>query len=153
MYLSDQCWDPTTKASYAQLPLLPHQLCLNVQFERGTAVRQARLLLFIQWDGASQGSIPNWVAFSINTRGVGSARSVYSPSPCKPRTQAHQHYIPSKHQTSNQCWFDVGPASWTLAQHQTSIGTTCFFSWDLEKHLLQYYTHSQPYCSTNTISL
>ena len=31
---------------------------------------------------------------------------------------------PSKHETLNQCWADVGSASQTSAQHQPSIGST-----------------------------
>ena len=30
---------------------------------------------------------------------------------------------PSKHETLNQCWADVGPASQTLGQQQPSIGS------------------------------
>ena len=30
---------------------------------------------------------------------------------------------PSKHETLNQCWADVGPAAQTLGQHQPSIGS------------------------------
>ena len=31
---------------------------------------------------------------------------------------------PSKHYTLNQCWFNAGPASQTLDQHQNNIGST-----------------------------
>ena len=30
---------------------------------------------------------------------------------------------PSKHETLNQCWADVGPAAQTLGQNQPSIGS------------------------------
>ena len=30
----------------------------------------------------------------------------------------------SKPETLNQCWFNVGPASKTVGQHQTNIGST-----------------------------
>ena len=39
---------------------------------------------------------------------------------------------PSKHDTLNHCWFDVGPASATLGQHQTNIGSTYRVHWDVD---------------------
>ena len=37
--------------------------------------------------------------------------------------------LPSKHETLNQCWFDVGPSSPTLGQHQINIGSTSRVCW------------------------
>ena len=39
---------------------------------------------------------------------------------------------PSKHDTLNHCWFDVGPASATLGQHQTNISSTYRVHWDVD---------------------
>ena len=36
-----------------------------------------------------------------------------------------RNIYPRKHNTLTQCYFDVGPASQTLAQHQNNIGWTC----------------------------
>ena len=33
-------------------------------------------------------------------------------------------------QCPNRCWFDVGPASQTLAQHETNIGLLYRAAWD-----------------------
>ena len=38
-------------------------------------------------------------------------------------------YGTSRHDTSTQCWANVGPASSTLSQHQPSIGWTCRVCW------------------------
>ena len=37
----------------------------------------------------------------------------------------HQLLKPSKQDTINQCCFNVGTSSTTLAQHQTNIGSMC----------------------------
>ena len=37
---------------------------------------------------------------------------------------------PSKHEALNQCWFDVGPASPTVKQNWTSIGSTSRVCWE-----------------------
>ena len=46
-----------------------------------------------------------------------------APTQCKPRT-ARSSY-PSKHDTSKQCWFSVGPASQTMGQHCSNIVSMC----------------------------
>ena len=38
------------------------------------------------------------------------------------------YYILSKHKKLIKCWFDTGPLSTTLAQHETSIGLTSVFA-------------------------
>ena len=37
--------------------------------------------------------------------------------------------LPSKHETLNQCWVDVGPSPTTLGQRQPSIGSTYRVCW------------------------
>ena len=37
---------------------------------------------------------------------------------------------PSKHETLNQCWVDVGPPSATLVQHQPNISSMSRVYWD-----------------------
>ena len=44
-------------------------------------------------------------------------------------TIRHKKLLLSKHDTLNQCWFDIGPSSATLAQHQTSIVSMCRVCW------------------------
>ena len=46
---------------------------------------------------------------------------------------------PSKHETFNQCWADVGPAAQMLGQHQPSIGSMSRVCRD---RLSQAVTHS-----------
>ena len=36
----------------------------------------------------------------------------------------HSHVVPSIHNTLIRCWFNVGPASQTLGQHYSNIGST-----------------------------
>ena len=51
--------------------------------------------------------------------------SVLEPRPCvKHNIVAH-----GKHETLTQCWSNAGPLSATLAQHQTSTGSTPRASW------------------------
>ena len=38
--------------------------------------------------------------------------------------------IPSRHNTLNQCWFNVGPPSTTLDQRETNIDSTSCVFWD-----------------------
>ena len=38
---------------------------------------------------------------------------------------------PSKHETLPHCWFDVGPPSAILVQHQTNNGATSRVCWDV----------------------
>ena len=42
--------------------------------------------------------------------------------------------IPGKHETSTQCWTNVGPASWTVAQHWTNIGSMFPVCWERFKY-------------------
>ena len=39
------------------------------------------------------------------------------------RHQVHHNLFHSKHETLNQCWYNVGPTSATLAQHYINIGS------------------------------
>ena len=47
----------------------------------------------------------------------------------------HNDHHANKHHTITHCWFDVGPASATLAQHQTRSGWTCGFRRDCSGNL------------------
>ena len=38
-------------------------------------------------------------------------------------------HLNSKHETLTRCWFDAGPPSATLEQHQTNIGSTRRAGW------------------------
>ena len=40
---------------------------------------------------------------------------------------------PSKQETLNQCWFNVGPESETMGQHYISIGSTSRVCWELAR--------------------
>ena len=46
---------------------------------------------------------------------------------------------PIKHETLTQCWFNIGPASPTLRQHETSIGSTCLLG---QHGFLKYQSHT-----------
>ena len=48
--------------------------------------------------------------------------------------------LPRKHETLKQCWLNVGPASLTLAQHSTYIGSTSRVFW-LPWLLVGWQTH------------
>ena len=37
--------------------------------------------------------------------------------------------VPGRHETLTQCWFNVGPASATLAQHLSNIGSMFMCKW------------------------
>ena len=41
----------------------------------------------------------------------------------------YEQSVPSKHETLNQCWFNVGPPSTTSAQHWTNIGLMSHVCW------------------------
>ena len=64
---------------------------------------------------------------------------LYQPWPCRAES-VFLHTRWPKHETMTQCWFDVGPSSTTLAQHQTNIGSTsraCWaWTWGLIFHAL-----------------
>ena len=49
---------------------------------------------------------------------------------------------PSKHSTWTQCWFNVGPPSQTVDQHQISIGSTSRVCWEI--HVLTEYMTCVP---------
>ena len=58
-------------------------------------------------------------------------------------------YHPSKHDTLILGWFDVGPASQMVAQHQTNLESTCRVCWDTLIHTLSY----QVVCYSQTCGL
>ena len=64
---------------------------------------------------------------------------LYQPWTCRAES-VFLHTRWPKHETMTQCWFDVGPSSTTLAQHQTNIGSTsraCWaWTWGLIFHAL-----------------
>ena len=59
---------------------------------------------------------------------------IYSHSN-RQKSSYKRHYFwghkngPSKHETLNQCWFNVGPPSTTLGQQQTNIGSASGVCW------------------------
>ena len=53
--------------------------------------------------------------------------SVLKPRRCAKHNVANTS---SKHETLTQCWSNAGPLSATLAQHQTSTGSTPRVCWD-----------------------
>ena len=62
---------------------------------------------------------------------IGSMAHVcWSPPSCTRRQQPGHNPHPSKHGTLTQCWFNVGPASQTLVQQWTSIGSMSRAHWD-----------------------
>ena len=73
-----------------------------------------------------------WPSFHLRTRRSTKLRerSVIEPA-------RHRGLPPSKHDTLNQCWFNVGPASATLAQHYSSIGSMCRVFWAGTIYLLE----------------
>ena len=78
------------------------------------------------------------VARAVNTlcrtseRGLREYRAS-TRQPCREQacnnTTCFPEWIPSKHRKFTQCWFDVGPASETLGQQQTSIGYASCLCW------------------------
>ena len=48
----------------------------------------------------------------------------------------------SKHDTLNQCWFNVGPSATTLVQHKTSFGSMSRVSWDMSSPTEEPYATS-----------
>ena len=51
------------------------------------------------------------------------------------RTRPPGEWGPSKHKTLYQCGYNVGPASQTVGQHFTYIGSANCVSWDTYCHL------------------
>ena len=55
--------------------------------------------------------------------------SVLEPGVADARNTMWLVNIPSKHETLTRCWSNAGPPSATLAQHQTSTGSTLRVCW------------------------
>ena len=66
-------------------------------------------------------------------------------------THSTSQQTPSKHETLNQYWFHVGPASQTVAQHETSIGSTFRVCWvTLNVHFLSFFSAEKNEMSLHT---
>ena len=47
------------------------------------------------------------------------------------KLQTRDVHTPSKHSTITLCWFNVGPASQTMGQHQAIFGSSSVFAGEL----------------------
>ena len=61
-----------------------------------------------------------------------SSESIKSRSHLHLKNGAEPENRPSKHETSSQCWFNVGPASQTVDQHKTKIGSMSHLCWSTD---------------------
>ena len=76
-----------------------------------------------------------WGLHSIRRASKSPLKTCFVPIPQCP---------PNKHETSTQCWANVGPPSTTLAQHWSSIGSMSrvyWFAWITQLQCYYYLTH------------
>ena len=119
----------------------------EINFESGTVpkliiyvfiyftVQAVLIFSFVDYSGLTYGDYeyPDWA----NGIGWAIAVCVAIPIPIvacvtfiRAKGSVTEVTYPGKHETFNQCWFNIGPPSQTVEQHWTSIGWTSCVCWD-----------------------